>query len=200
MERIRFLLSEGVDVNAAGEDGESLLAFALRKRQVDAALELARRGADPLKGRQGEPSGLRLAAQDPVFVEVLRALLKAGTNPDVAIPDDLGLPTPLIFTAMNTNALPNIRAVVVAGARLDVLDSNGSSPLSRAIQGRMWDEARLMVEHGASIAPGQPGRANVESTLAEVVPPETRTPEGEAWSRLLAALAERGVPPPASRR
>ena len=200
MERIQYLVSSGVDVNAAGKDGESLVGFALRRRQVDAALELARRGADPLKGPAGEPNALRLAAQDPAFVEVLRAFLKSGTNPDAVLPDDIDRPTQLLFTAMNTNALPNIRAVVEAGARLDILDVNGRTPLSRAIVWRMWDEARLMVERGAPLAPGQPGLANLEATLAEVRPPEEGTPEHEAWTRLLAVLAERGVSPPAARR
>jgi ankyrin repeat protein len=200
MERVRFLLSSGVDVNAAGKEGETLVGFALRRRQVDAALELARRGADPTRGPAGEPNALRLAAQDPAFVEVLRAFLEAGTSPDTILPDDIDRPTPLLFTAMNTNALPNIRVVVEGGARLDVLDVNGRTPLARAIVWRMWDEARLMVERGAPVGPGQAGLANLETTLAGVVPPEEGTPEHEAWTRLLAVLADRGVPSPGSTR
>jgi hypothetical protein len=191
-ERIRFLLGT-VDVNAPGKDGDSLLAFALRKRQVDAALELARRGADPLRGPRGEPTPLRLAAQEQAFVEVLRVLLKNGASPDTILADDIDRPTPLVFTAMNTNAWPNVRAVVEAGARLDVLDVNGRTPLARAMLWRAWEEALLMLERGAPAAPGQPGLANLETTLSEVRPPDAGTPERIAYDRLLVALAQRGL-------
>ena len=195
IERVRFLL-QSVDPNAPGKEGESLLGFALRKRQVDAALELARRGADPLRGPAGEPNALRLAAQEPVFVEVLRALLANGTSPDAVLPDDIDRPTPLVFTAINLNAWPNVRAVVEAGARLDVVDVNGRTPLARAILWRAWNEARLMVERGAPVAAGLRGAASLEEAFAATRPPEAGTPERASYDLLLAALAERGFPAP----
>lgn len=195
-ERIRFLLGN-VDVNAPGRDGESLLGFALRKRQVDAALELARHGADPMRGPKDAPNALRLAAQDPAFVEVLRALLEGGTSPDTVLPDDIDRPMPLLFTAMSTNAWPNVRVVLEAGAKLDILDVNGRTPLARAVLWRAWDVARSMVERGAADAL-EP--AALEAMFSEVRPPEDETPEKAEYDRLLAALAERAIARPAGER
>lgn len=198
VERVRFLLGS-VDPNAPGRDGESLLRFALLRRQGDAALELARRGADPLRGPAGEPGALRLAAQDPAFVEVLRALLANGTSPDTVLPDDIDRPTPLVFTAMNVNAWPNVRVVVEAGARLDVVDVNGRTPLARAILWRAWDEARLMVERGARTTAGLQGPQSLEEAFAATRAPDPETPERAAYDLLLTSLAARGFPPPARR-
>lgn len=201
LEKIRGLAAQGVDVNAAGRNGTTPLWFALSRSRAEAALLLVQLGAEPARGPHGEPTALTLAAQSPAFAEVLRAMLAAGTSPDTT-DDVIGRPTPLIFLAMNTNARPNIRAVVEAGARLDVVDLNGRTPLARAILWRMWDEALLMVERGAPVAPGQSGPANLETTLSENVPLDPDPGELAAWRRLLESLAAKGlpVPPPEPRR
>ena len=199
LERVRNLVKvHGVDPNAAGRKGETPLWFALRRGKAEAALVLVELGAEPLRGPEGEPKALTLAAQEPAFVEVLRAMLRAGTNPD-ATDEVLDVPVPLLFLAMNTNARPNIRAVVEAGARLDVLDVNGRTPLARAIVWRMWEEALLMVERGAPVSLGQPRLANLETTLSEVVPPQPTDPDRPSFERLVAVLAARGLPVPPRR-
>jgi hypothetical protein len=45
------------------------------------------------------------------------------------------------------------------------------------------------------VAPGQDGLANLETTLADVRPPDAGTPEDRAFRRLLAKLAEKGIVP-----
>ncbi|MCE7960298.1 MAG: ankyrin repeat domain-containing protein [Acidobacteria bacterium ACB2] len=199
LERARNLVTlHGVDPNARGRRGETPLWFALRKGRAEEAAALVALGADPLLGPEGEPKALTLAAQDPAFAGVLGEMLRRGTSPD-ATDDVLDRPTPLLFLAMNTNARPNIRVVVEAGAQLTVLDLNGRTPLARAVVWRMWEEALLMVERGAPVAPGQPGPANLEATLGEVVPPAPGDADRPAFDRLVAALAARGLPVPAGR-
>lgn len=195
LEKIRGLVAQGVDVDSAGRDGTTPLWFALSRSQTEAALLLVQLGADPARGPEGEPKALTVAAQSPAFVDVLRAMLAAGTSPDTT-DDVIGRPTPLLFLAMNTNARPNIRAVVEAGARLDVVDLNGRTPLARAILWRMWDEALLMVERGAPVSPGQSGPANLEAALSENVPLDPDPGELAAWRRLLESLAAKGLPVP----
>lgn len=199
LERVRNLVTlHGVDPNARGRRGETPLWFALRKGRAAEAAALVALGADPLLGPEGEPKALTLAAQEPAFADVLREMLGRGTSPD-ATDDVLDRPTPLVFLAMNTNARPNIRVVVEAGARLDALDLNGRTPLARAVLWRMWEEALLMVERGAPVGPGQPGPANLEATLADVVPPAPGDADRPAFDRLVEALAAGGLPVPAPR-
>src|SRR5262249_37534472 len=133
--RVKGLVAQGVDVNAAGRKGETLLWFALRWKRRDEAIELVVHGADPLRAPEGEAKAMTKAAQDPAPADVLQAMLDAGMSPE-ATDDVVGSAVPLIFLAMNTNALPNIRVVVDAGARLSVRDTNGHTPLTRAINWR----------------------------------------------------------------
>src|SRR5439155_5434949 len=121
--------------------GETPLWFALRKGRPDAAALLAGRGADPTRAPAGERPALVVAAREPKYEPALRAMLKAGTSADTVLPDDIGQPTALVFHAMNTDCQPNVRAVVEAGAHLDVRDQNGETPLGRALVHRLWDAA-----------------------------------------------------------
>jgi hypothetical protein len=149
-------------------------------------------------GKPREPNldrpELVVAAREPSLEPKLRALLKAGTSPDTVLPDDIGQPTALVFHAMNTNARPNIKAVVEAGAKLDVRDQNGDTPLGRALVHRLWDVALVMVEHGAPLTGTQASSGKTLEVLApDLVPPQPGTPERAEFDRVVEAIRAKGV-------
>ena len=134
------------------------------------------------------------AAREPSREPRLRVLLKAGASPDTVLPDDIGQPTALVFHAMNTNARPNIKAVVEAGAKLDVRDQNGSTPLGRALVHRLWDVALVMLEHGAPLSGVQvEPRKTLEALVEELVPPQPGTTERAEFDRVVEAIRAKGV-------
>lgn len=137
---------------ATGSEWAPRLASALDVQQAQAV-----RSGDVKKLRSLIDQGALVNAPDPWGttplviaaregqVEAVRALLKAGAEPDGR---DGGM-TPLAAAALRGHA-PVVRVLLRAGARPDATGLNGLTPLVSALQQGHTETVRLLLQAGAS--------------------------------------------------
>jgi ankyrin repeat protein len=124
----RELLAAGANPNAVDAQGQPLLQWAMKEGDRGAFRLLLALGADPALGDRDGRTALHLAAmgKSPGWLE---ALLEHGMSPDT--PNTVTGATPL-FDALRADSEDNIALLLRAGARLDVADRNGTTPLHQA--------------------------------------------------------------------
>jgi len=131
---VHDLVQQGVDVNAQGESGFSILQWALLNKNIDGMLALLEAGADPALTDEWGSTVMHYAAgmEDPT---PLHALLDAGVNPDLR--DSLNGQTP-IFEAIINDREPQFSALLAIGTDLNAQTmigeglKTGARPLHRA--------------------------------------------------------------------
>ncbi len=197
--RIRELARSGTDLNAIGREGVSPLSFALDRKRYDAARLLLELGADPLRGQgaAGHPPLFEVAASDDLS-GLLELALARGADPNAALAEGL----PLLHWTIGYRAFRNVALIVGAGARLDTRDDAHQlrSPLSFALERRLWGCARLLVERGAPLAEA-PGYNGLAAVVANLEPPGDADPDRAEYLALVKAMTDRGfVFPPARGR
>ena len=179
---IRALLDGGADVDHAGADNTTALLIATINGQFDAALMLLERGADPntassLNGvtplfaavnsewqpRTRYPQPQEKAIQKASYLDVMRALLEAGADPDARVSVH---PWYMEYTGCGNG-------------NCGLVDVYGATAFWRAAYATDVPAMRLLVEHGAD--PGLP-------TLVRSDPRPDR--ETQARQRALARLTE----------
>lgn len=134
---LKVLLEHGGDVHLADDTGEQPLQMAARKCHLECVRLLVQAGADlnhtpaPEKTEYSESAlcsvvrkGWRREA-----LPVLEELLRDGADPNAA---SSGKRFPL-HEAAGWGNLEMVRALLVAGAKLDVFDHTGWLPLHRAL-------------------------------------------------------------------
>ena len=195
---IRRLAAAGSDLNAAGRDGTTPLAYALDHGAVDAAQLLVELGADPLRGRgaAGHPPLFEMAATDD-RAPLLKAALARGANPNAALEEGMTL----LHWAIGYRAFTDVELVVAAGARLDTRDDAHQlrSPLAFAIERRLWECARYLVEHGAPLDEA-PGFNGLDAVVGNLEPPGDGEAGRDEYLRLVQAMTGRGYAFPARPR
>jgi hypothetical protein len=196
--RIRELAAGGANLNAEGSDGTGLLSFALDRRQVDAARLLVELGADPLRGQgaAGRPPLFEMAATDDLS-GLLRAALDRGANANAVRDDGMTL----LHWAIGYRAFKNVELIVAAGARMDTRDDAHQlrSPLSFALERRLWGCARFLVEHGAPLKEA-PGYNGLDAVVASIEAPKDGDPDRAEYLALVKVMADRGYAPIAKTR
>jgi uncharacterized protein len=166
------LLNAGADVNGPVlPHGETALMLASRSGNKDAVQLLLDRGAqvhrrESLRGttalmwaaEQGHSDIIRLLVQRGAEVnspsEVIRPARRRGlgfANPNAPgeAPAKGGL-TALLF-AVREGALDSVKALVTAGAQVNQISVDGSSPLLVAVQNGFYDIGRFLIEHDADV-------------------------------------------------
>jgi ankyrin repeat protein len=117
--RVRELIKQGADVNAAQSDGMTALHWAATQGDADAAKMLIFAGARlEAVTRNGNYTALHLAARSG-NATVLKALLDAGASTKAATSS--GGATPLHFAASNGNA-ETVKALIDHKAAVDARD------------------------------------------------------------------------------
>lgn len=149
-ELVQLLLSSGADPNTRTNTGTPVLVDAVQRGRVDLAKMLLSAGANPnekdLMGTSILLSTVRSDKLSDVDKDVLiRVLLAHGANPNVT--DSWGLPG-LAHAAAGDN-LDLIRVFLAHGADPNQV-IHGDTLLVNAIDKRRWEQARLLIEHGAS--------------------------------------------------
>lgn len=136
---VRGLLARGADVNL-GARHESPLMIAARSESAEILTMLLDAGADPTWTTADGRHALHWAVDQP---QHLPLLLARGARRD-----DL-VHTPLL-TAASGRSIAATRHLLAHGARVDVRDERGRTPLCIAIGKGAEELARLLIEAGAS--------------------------------------------------
>ena len=152
---VAALLESGADVNALDSSGRSVLFHAkpfLSKMLIEA-------GADV--HRVSPPDGLTKLQQAAYFGEAKTCTLLAQAGADLEYREcSLGEPSiAALHFATQNNAntgdeplkLATVKALVEAGANVNVLNANSWTPLHYSVQKGFPDITKYLIEHGADI-------------------------------------------------
>jgi ankyrin repeat protein len=150
--RVRSLVAEHADVNAAQVDGMTALHWAAFHDNADAAQQLISAGANAKAENRYGVTPLALACSkgnEPL----VRALLKAGADPNASLRGGESA----LMTAARVGRIGPVRALLDAGAKVDAPDRKGQTAL-------MWAAADGQAEVvDALIAAGADARARLKS-------------------------------------
>lgn len=130
---------------ATGQDGVTLLEWAIWNRQPEALAALLQAGADPAAaGMDGETvAHLAASVDDPRYLQVL-----IDHAAPVDQPGARAGRTPL-FAAVQSRRVAQLELLLAAGADLQRADSMGDTPLHLAAQVNDAATALRLLQHGA---------------------------------------------------
>jgi ankyrin repeat protein len=174
--RIRLLIKQGADVNAAQGDGMTALHWVAQRGDVAQARILIYAGArvDAVT-RNGNYTPLHLASRAGKTA-VVKALLDAGANANAATTS--GGATPLHLAAAQGNT-ESIIALLEKGAQVNTRESAwGQTPLMWAAANNRVSAIEVLIAHGAGV--------NAVSKVEDI-------PARERADRAVAALRNRRV-------
>jgi ankyrin repeat protein len=154
-EAVEFLISQGADVNEKGFFEMAPLAhmamYGTRSDEkcAEVAIVLIAHGAevDPVDHYGDTPLQHAVEAKK---IKLARVLLAHGADPGRKY--DQRYLTPLHF-AMRGGDVEMIKLLLEFKPPLDVMDPDGTTPLMRAVSSKNYTITRLLLEHGAKIAP-----------------------------------------------
>jgi len=148
--KVRLLLKQGADVNAAQGDGMTALHWAASHGDVDEARMLISAGArlDAVT-RNGNYTPLHLAAKGG-NVPVVRALLGAGASASAKTSSGGALPLHLAAAQGNPDV---VAALLDKGAVVDAREGAwGQTPLMWAAAYNRLDALRMLIKRGADVS------------------------------------------------
>jgi len=147
--KVRQLLKQGTDVNAAQGDGMTALHWAAQRGDLAEAKMLVYAGARlEATTRNGSYTPLHLASRVGK-VGVIKALVQAGANANAVTSS--GGATPLHFAAGQGNP-DAITALVDGGAKVDAADAAwGETPLMWASAANRVAAVQVLIAKGASV-------------------------------------------------
>jgi quinoprotein dehydrogenase-associated probable ABC transporter substrate-binding protein len=153
MDRVRYLVAHGADVNAVDGEGYPTVVSAARFGFMAVATYLIEHKGDPnLSDRTGWTSIMYAAWNDQP--EMVNMLLAHGAKRDAADNDGL---TALAIAAQNGKAKA-IDALIAAGADVNAVYAKGAySPLMLASISGSYDVASALIQHGAKVNATNPG-------------------------------------------
>ena len=220
---VERLLKAGADAKSVVTEGQTVLMVAARTGNADVIRQLVAYGADvnAKESWMGETALMWAAAANNVAAVRTLAELGAQVNArsaTIAYPEQKpaepsnyvgsfvpkGQWTPLLYAARE-NAIDASRALVEAGADVNIQDPEGVTPLLEAVLNMHYDLARVLIDLGAN--PKVADNAGMTPLFAIV---EMRTP---TWERsrprleerseldgpgLIAVLVDRGADPDAA--
>jgi hypothetical protein len=190
-EDLARLGQEPASARIVGRHNIGLLMFAVMNQRPKAVEYLVRDGADPYLvtdkiANLGSPMTLALRATKGL--DLLQVMLSAGASIEGGRDEDEG---PLLENAIFLPRDDRLRQLIAAGAKVDLADSIGTSPLERAIAARQYSKAEILLEAGANPFLG---RRNVLSVLVRFHDNwAPGTPSDLARRRIMARLREMGM-------
>ncbi len=150
MHIVKLLMEVGVDENTPDEYGETPLLHAAqwtRTSWLRLLLELSKDSGQMVSARTvSGRSPLHLAVYDNASVELL-----IRYKSDIEARDHWGR-TPLhAATTGNFDASDSVLVLLQAGAKIDVADDRGKTPLYHALRRKHDESVRILIEKGANI-------------------------------------------------
>jgi uncharacterized protein len=162
---IAKLLDAGADVESPGADGQTALMIVARSSNLAAAKLLLERGANPNASEVWRQQTALMWAAAQNQPEMVRLLLEHGAEVDARSIENqwprqvtgeprrmyrpMGGLTPLLFAARE-GCLECARALVEAGADIDLPDPKNVTPLFLAVDNLHYDLAKYLIEAGAN--------------------------------------------------
>ena len=142
---VSALIDQGADVDAAGADGATALAWAAHWNDRKTADLLVRAGADPNLANTYGVTPLTLACVNR-SAAMVETLLDAGADPNAT---QWTGETPLI-TCARTGSVESVSSLLRHGADVNAKETRqGHTALMRAVAGRYPDVVRALIEAGA---------------------------------------------------
>jgi TIR domain/Ankyrin repeats (3 copies) len=141
------LLSQGADVEARNNQGDSPLLMAARSKKLDAAKLLIARGAN-LEDKDNQGDTPLIAACTVGSPELAQLLVDKGA--DINARDEIGA-TPLMYASLAGNTAI-IELLLAKGANINSADDNGKTPMMYAASAGSVDAVQLMLKKNASPA------------------------------------------------
>jgi uncharacterized protein len=158
LDTVRALLAAGADPSAQEKQGgQTVLMWAASRHHSAVTEELVEHKADVNARSKNGSTALMFAAQQDDVISA-RALLKAGANPNEAIPE-WGHTALIIASTMGKTDV--VKVLVENGAAANMPDRNGFTPLHAAIRDSDYGENRtqratavaivkVLLAHGAN--------------------------------------------------
>ncbi len=143
MEDISYeLISSAKNINAADEEGNTALYYAVKLDSAELVSELIRAKAKPSKGKHN-PLSLAISRG---YEDIAQILIDAGT--DFNALDENG-DTPLTLS-VGFDKIEIARSLIEKGADINQKDSKGFAPISIAIINQDYDMAQMLIAAGAT--------------------------------------------------
>lgn len=151
--KINRLVDEGVDINSSGTSNATVLYWAFRERNLKGFTRLLELGADPNVVFDDGGSVMHWVAIHKE-IDFLSVILNFGGDPNLKSGSFAQTP---LFDVMNLKAGDDkecllINILIEKGAKLDLQDLNGNTPLLRAAMVHRYDLAYKYMQLGADTA------------------------------------------------
>ena len=171
----------GIDLNAVGRQGMTLLVFAIQ-RQPKTVPQLLRLGADPNRIVPGalSPLAQALDKSDTAFT----SLLIGGADPNAPGDND----SPVLFGAIRGGHVKEYTALVAAGADVKRVDGTGRTALMAAAESGEWTIALDLLMRGIDLAHVATDGSTVRSILERM---RATNADVAAFRELIARVEER---------
>lgn len=147
IEEVERLISNGVDVDAVNELGETAISYAAGRARFDIVRALLEAGANP--NEISEHSLTLLTAAGFGDSSVVETLIKAGANINTII-DGRSPLMQAIEWAFSPDDVQIVRLLIEAGANLEVQDKYGNTALMIAIEKDKSEIVEMLISAGAS--------------------------------------------------
>jgi uncharacterized protein len=158
--KVTELVHKGANVNAVDTDGRSMLECAVWKNKHAAFEALLSAGADTTHRDKVGETVLHYAAESD-FHEYATELLARHLNPNVETNDHR---TPLMLSVFAKNEAL-MRALIAAGANLEVAESNGDTALIIAAETNSFDQVIVLLHAGANPLAGHRIQGKPDTTF-----------------------------------
>ncbi len=194
LQQLGSLIRNGTPVNGRGNDGATLLMYAVGTKRKNAVRELLKLGADPNQVADKGLSAVMLAAgaDDPGLLPIL---LEGGANPNLR--NDRN--EPVTFTAARAKRWQNLELLLDRGADINATDRAGDTLMVSLAFLDRYEPIVKLLERGADFRKaGDGGWTLAHSIQKSRLRPES--PDGQWLQKAKAFLEARGVkfpvPPP----
>lgn len=199
IEIVKYLVGVGANINK-GDDQDSLVSLAVSKGDMEVVRYLVEVGVELEFPKDFEK------ALEVDFLEGMKFMIPRGADVNMPLSGSYG--TPIEKVSSCQGALPYVKALVDAGAQVNMFSKNGSgSPLAAAVLGADIDIVKYLIQNGAEvnvslphgnygnalIAAASGGNYNVVKHLIKSGADVNASPKhGEYGSALVAAATEEG--------